>query len=334
MVRAVAAYALAVVARVCGGAGPPRTAFVLVGAAYDVKAPVIARYLSNVVEAYAGAAATSTFALVKALHFNGKPYSAADVAALNGTLARTLRPAALLVTAEDPTVARFESSAVDAVDCLWPRPGAGKYSAGFRGPTVKGYDSKDAVTLLRKVFVYWWGAMQLAWEMVERVEEDRAEKFERVVFLRVGIDVTAKTPAYTALRGQLYTATDVPDTFWILSRRVAAEMLQTAGKTLDCMAAPGCCASMRGCKYKISWYIPCLWSRRLNIPAQKLPTHNKANTDSKVNVKPPSSGVCYPWNRKDKPADWAGHRSACQPAAPFTGPLADFSPNASATERP
>jgi hypothetical protein len=72
----------------------------------------------------------------------------------------------------------YHDYAVDAVDCLWPRPGIGKYSAGFRGPTVRGYDSRASIITCRKRFEYWWGAMQLAWDMLRDYEQAQDVKFE------------------------------------------------------------------------------------------------------------------------------------------------------------
>ncbi|KAJ1460806.1 hypothetical protein M885DRAFT_508240 [Pelagophyceae sp. CCMP2097] len=159
-----------------GADDAPRTALLVVGAAYDVREDVLQRYFTHVIEPY-GAGSTRTFALVKAVHFNGRSYDNADTAALAATVQRILRPTDSLVTNTDPTVRRFGNASQDAVDCLYPRSGFGRFSTGLTQPPVGGYDQADSIEVCRKRFVYWWGAMQLATRRAKRRFSSRSSSF-------------------------------------------------------------------------------------------------------------------------------------------------------------
>ena len=69
------------------------------------------------------------------------------------------------MTDVDPTVERFHNHSDAATECLWPIE-SGKYT------------NKEARTTLNKRFTYWWGAMQIAIEMVADRERERGLNFE------------------------------------------------------------------------------------------------------------------------------------------------------------
>jgi len=234
---------------------PPRTAFLVVGAAYDIRNDVLQRYVENVVKPYGGQ--TRTFALVKAIHWDGKPYDDATTAKLAAMVQKTLRPTDSVVSNKDPTtVARFGNVSQDAIDCLWPRKGHGKFSEGLTLPPVAGYDKSPTIETCRKRFVYWWGAMQLAHDMMAKHEaRNGTTPFESVIFVRVGVDVLSPIPHFAKIRRDaIYTHRDVPDTFWVMPRAAAAAMLQTTDATVKCVETPGCCVAMRDCRFK--WRVP------------------------------------------------------------------------------
>ncbi|KAJ1454930.1 hypothetical protein M885DRAFT_230081 [Pelagophyceae sp. CCMP2097] len=190
---------------------PPRTAFLVVGAAYDIRNDVLQRYVENVVKPYGGQ--TRTFALVKAIHWDGKPYDDATTAKLAAMVQKTLRPTDSVVSNKDPTtVARFGNVSQDAIDCLWPRKGHGKFSEGLTLPPVAGYDKSPTIETCRKRFVYWWGAMQLAHDMMAKHEaRNGTTPFESVIFVRVGVDVLSPIPHFAKIRRDaIYTHRDVP----------------------------------------------------------------------------------------------------------------------------
>ena len=69
----------------------------------------------------------------------------------------------------------------------------------------------------------WWGAMVLAWEMVETEETLHDVAFERIVFARANLQVLGPVRVPddgfdTVTRG--FTGVHPPDAFWIISRAV------------------------------------------------------------------------------------------------------------------
>ena len=314
--------ALAAVSFAAEAERPPRTAFLMVGAAYDCPPEVFDRYRRHVVDAYGGV--TDTYALIKAVHFHGERYQSSRTSELVEKLEATLSPKRLAVSPDDPTPARFERYSRDAIDCLWPRPFKGKYSAGLKRMPLY-YDDAE-LDRSRRRFIYWWGAMQMAWDMVEEVEAAEGFRYDQVIFIRVGTDVARDMPGWQQLRAhEFYTQLNVPDMLWVMSRRVAARMLQTASKVVACTEAENCCLSLRTCLLRWSWWIPCYWLKTLLVEPGALPRLGQPIMHSNADAGVPADGACFPYldSKVDDPKLWAAQTQCGGPA--FDGDFeADF----------
>ena len=65
----------------------------------------------------------------------------------------------------DPTIARFQNHSEAAIDCLWPVESGNYADAPSRAQSTAR-------------FMYWWGAMQFAIEMIMRRERELGHAFE------------------------------------------------------------------------------------------------------------------------------------------------------------
>eukprot|EP00966_Prymnesium_polylepis_P085717 1984484-Prymnesium_polylepis.1 len=133
------------------------------------------------------------------------------------------------------------------------------------------YQRRDFYTLR---IAYWWGAMAIAWNMVEAWEASQRARVELVVFLRANVQfmepLVAPKGGFDAQR-IWSVAGNPPDSLWIFSRPVAKDVLTTlTGAIIRCGSTVGrrealdmdCCnASFRGGgPFKFSFFPTCFWA--------------------------------------------------------------------------
>ena len=187
------------------------TAFLLVGQTRSLSSAQLQRYRRHVVEVLGG----DVFVLLKA--------SSHEVARLERAVLRILRPVVANVSTDDHSARRFAEMSHRVEECLWP-PSLGGYAGGRN--------------LLRGRISRWWGALQLAHEMVEWRERVRRQQYARVVMSRADVDWLAPLPASVAAApGAWHSAAEPPDAFWALPRRFARYALQTITLAAECAPA-------------------------------------------------------------------------------------------------
>ncbi|KAJ1453190.1 hypothetical protein M885DRAFT_524832 [Pelagophyceae sp. CCMP2097] len=289
--------------------GPPPTALLLVGAAYDVGGDVIRRYRLNAVAPLG--AKTVVFAYLKAVHFDGTLYNDADALKLESSFRTLLDPAAF-VLARNSSDAKFDQASAKATDCLWRVPKNATMRPNERAHFA--YLTPRQLGSYKQVLAKWWGAMQDGWGLVSAYEEKRGYEFDRVVVMRIGLDLKRPLPGFRSYeRRTFYTMMVVPDALWVMPRWVARNALRTLSGAAKCALDEECCVSMRKsqCHFKVSFFLPCYWARRLGVKivfakvdavlrTHKAGTAVTATYQARDAVERTTSGNCHPWDQKDK----------------------------------
>lgn len=131
----------------------------LVGAANGIGEADVERYAAMVVNGFGVGQLGEVFVMLKARHWNGDAYSEAESDALSAAIARLLKPAVSTVSRSDQATLRFRNQAKTIVRCL--------EMAGYGW--VRYWRKPLAINRV----TYWWGAMAIAWEVVEAHEHER-----------------------------------------------------------------------------------------------------------------------------------------------------------------
>ena len=202
-------------------------AFILVGALREpLTTDVLQRYHTFVVDAV-GVGSGISFVNLKLLHAGAK----LAVDSLQKDVESILSPAAAQISTIDEAALRWGNMSSSMADCLWP-PAFGHYL-------------RDASRrLLKGRLAGWWGALQMAHDMVATHEREHGFSFLRVVMTRADLDFLApvQLPPASSAGGVLesstwFSASNPPDGFWIMPRRVAEHALQSAKSAAECTGA-------------------------------------------------------------------------------------------------
>ena len=227
------------------------TAFILVGAirerpteAFEAR---LRRYREFFVDALSGGSigTSNNFALLKAL-WGAEADALRDT---SRTIHRALSPVTLRLTASDEPHDAWINTSARIANCLWA-------SAQYR----KGHDMQAKIAR-------WWGALQIAHDMVSQHEMAHNISYDRVMMTRCDIEFHAPSTlplssiSTTDHLHTWYTASNPPDALWVMPRRVAERALQTASIAARC--SDGFQLQPRSRNYLFSWFIPCFWTREL-----------------------------------------------------------------------
>jgi len=189
---------------------PSPIAVMLVGAANDMNVSAMQRLAEFVVEPMAPA---EVFVLIKAIHHNRSWYSPEDTAELRQNVQQYLRPTAASIEPADLALERFGNASNTTTDCLYPMSGTR-------------YVIESERRTLQSRFAYWWGALDLAWDLVAERERTRGSVFETVVFVRPDLNFLGPIRhAADVTRGVWYSPVEPPDGFWILPRTAASRAM-------------------------------------------------------------------------------------------------------------
>ena len=290
-------------------------AFILVGALREpLSINVLQRYRSFVVDAVGGGNGIS-FVNLKLLHAG----AAAD--SLQKDVERILSPAVMKILSSDEAALRWGNMSMQMADCLWP-------------PKFGHYLREDSRRLLKARLARWWGALQMAHDMVATHEREHGVAFRRVVMTRADINFLAPVKLPRGGGGgdggssesTWFSASNPPDAFWVMPRRVAEHALQSAKSAADCTGSMHSHAHAPDARpFLFSWFIPCFWTRQLwargvrlqilgglNATVALHPTHDQttvlvsaSSVPDEVDVKfdvqgtfpgPQGEGYCSPWN--------------------------------------
>ena len=188
-------------------------AVMLVGAANDMNISDMQRLAEFVVEPMAPA---EVFILIKAIHHNRSWYSPEDTEQLRRNVQQYLRPTSSSIEAADLPLERFRNASNATTDCLYPMSG-------------RQYVLESERRTLQSRFAYWWGALDLAWDLVAERERTRGSVFETIVFVRPDLNFLGpiRRPE-DVQRGVWYSPVEPPDGFWILPRTAASRAMKTA----------------------------------------------------------------------------------------------------------
>ena len=288
-------------------------AFILVGALREpLSVGVLQRYRNFVVDAVGGGSGIS-FVILKLLH------SGAGLAidSLEQDIESILSPAAMQISSIDEAALHWGNMSTNMADCLWP-------------PRFGHYLRDDSRRLLKARLARWWGALQMAHELVATHERKHTTAFRRVVITRADMQFLAPVEiprgGGSATESIWFSASNPPDAFWVMPRRVAEHALQSARTAAECIGAMRSHAQAPDARpYLFSWFIPCFWTRQLwargvrlqllgglNATAALHPTHDQtsvlvsaSSVPDEVDVSfdspgdfpvPQGEGYCSPWN--------------------------------------
>ena len=144
----------------------------------------------------------------------------------------------------------------------------------------------------RELIARWWGALDMAWDLIARYEHKHAIRFEQVVVARADLHYAQPLPcASYDSNATFFTSREVPDAFWIMSHDVAARAMRTIRTVSGCGESDNstrytqCCEALRS--WRVSWYIPCFWARAgwatgLRLATLRVPARVDIHSDTKA----------------------------------------------------
>ena len=241
------------------GAPPPAVAFLLAGAAGEIGTSPHAMansFLSNVVHPLHAGNSSAVFIAVKAIHHSGVPYNASQEALLDKALTECIHPARGYVSRVDTAALLYAATANRLRVCA--------YNTAPRAVLGKG-----------RIMRNWWGALATGWDLIAAHEVAQGTQFDDVLVARADLIYSHPMGHYRHYDTERYwfVAPTPMDSFWLLSRRVAAEALPslrtiwdreasrgaTVSHGLESAANVSCPAGMRKAAWGESVYEVCYW---------------------------------------------------------------------------